>query len=191
MSYAALAGILWMLAASSPVSALAAEGPWFDGRPDFAAGTDLAYFVWREGDQWHVRWTTRGATRHFSGSVSAEGGDLKGLERIDVEKESRIVAPGRPARVVRGPRGRRHVAPARGPVVATREEDKIEKENDRLIVWSSRTTADIDGFDFKVEDDVRVLRFLLTVDGQSKAGDVVIGRNNRHPGKNPFQVDLR
>lgn len=191
MSFRKLVAALAVLVASTLISALAAEAPWFDGRPDFAAGADLGYFVWRDGNEWHVRWTTQGLTRHFTGSVTAEGGDLRALERIDVEKESRVVAPGRRGHVVRGPRGRVHVKPGRGPLVATTEQDKIAKEGDRHIVWSSRTTADIDGFDFKVEEDARALRFVLAVDGETKASDVVIGRNNRRSAKNPFQVELR
>src|SRR5262245_47318923 len=89
--------------AAGPVSA--AEAWRFDGRPEFQAGSDRGYFVWRDGDSWHVRWTTQGAERRFTGSVTAEGGDLRSLKRIDVEEERRVIAPGRPGHAWVGPRG--------------------------------------------------------------------------------------
>ncbi len=91
----------------------------FDGKPNFKEGKALGYFVWRDGDTWKVRWTTFGAEHHFTGGVFVEGGELKSFKRIDVDEERRVIRPGRPARAVRGPRGRvRAVAPGRAPVVA-------------------------------------------------------------------------
>ncbi len=182
--------VLLFLVLALPTAVPAAEPALFDGRPLFAEGSDRAYFVWRDGDRWFVRWTTQGVERRFAGSVTAEGGDLKSLKRIDVDEESKIVAPGRPARVWRGPRGRVHVRGGRGPVVATRKEDRIEKDGDRTIQWVSRTDADIDGFEFRVGKTVRKLRFVMQIDGRSKATDVDCGRDNRHPAHNPFVVDL-
>ena len=177
-----------LLAAWASLSAAGAG--MFEGRPVFKEGTDLGYYVWKENDTWHVRWTTWGGVRHFAGRVTSEGGDLKSLKRIDVETERRIIAPGRPARVVRGPRGRVHVAGGRPPVVATREEDHIEKNGDRTIQFASRTEGDLDGFDFKVDKNVNQLRFVLEVEGQSRTDNVEVGRENRHPDGNPFIVQL-
>ena len=171
--------------------ASAAEAWRFEGRPTFSAGSDRGYFVWRDGEAWHVRWTTQGAQRRFTGSVTAEGGDLRSLKRIDVEEERRLIAPGRPGHVWRGRRGRLHVRPGRGPVVAERQQDKITKDGDRRIDWVSRTDADIDGFDFKVDSKVTHLRFVLAVDGESRAGLVELGRDNARPEGNPFAVELR
>lgn len=67
---------------------------------------------------------------------------------------------------------------------------RIEKEGDRHITWTSRNAADIDGFDFKVEKGVTVLRLVMAVDGETRSKDVVIGRTNRHPEQNPFRVNL-
>jgi hypothetical protein len=164
----------------------------FEGKPSFKEGRDLGYYVWSEGDTWHVRWTTTGAMRHFTGTVAAEGGDLKSLKRIDVEEERKVIRPGRPPHVVRGPYGRaRGVAGGRPPVVATREQDRIEMDGDRRIRFNARTNDDIDGYNFKVTSDVRTLRFVLEIDGASRAADIEIGRNNRHPEQNPFIVQLR
>jgi hypothetical protein len=165
----------------------------FDGRPAFAEGIDLGYYLWRdEGDTWHVRWTTMGQQRRFTGSVNAEGGELKNLKRIDVESERKVVYAGRPAHVVRGPRGKVvGVAGGRPPVVATREQDHIEKDGDARIVFAALTNDDIDGFDFKVDKDVTHLRFVLNVDGRERPGSVEIGANNLKINNLPLIVRLR
>src|SRR5689334_24618415 len=95
-----------------------AQTEQFDGRPDFKEGSDMAYYVWREGDTWKLRWTTTGALRHFTGHVSAEGGELKSLKRIDVETERKVLRPGRAPRVAVGPRGRVYRRGGAPPVVA-------------------------------------------------------------------------
>ena len=187
-------GSLWAVMLVGVLGAgqvVADDAARFDGRPAFTEGSDRGYFVWRDGDTWHVRWTTQGAQRRFTGSVTAEGGELKSLKRIDVEEEKRVVAPGRPGRVWRGPHGRLHMGPGQGPVIAERTQDKIEKDGDQRIFWVSRTNADIDGFDFKADRDVIRLRFVLEVDGESRAAQVELGAHNARPEHNPFAVDLR
>jgi hypothetical protein len=181
-----------LVLAALAVGAARAEEPAArcDGRPDFGAAEKLGYWVWRDGDRWSVRWTTLGGRRFFAGVVEAEGGDLKHLDRVDVERESRLLRSGRPGRTWVGPRGRLHVRPGRAPVVATREEDKIAKDGDRRIVWSSRTEADIDGFDFDAGRHVTRLRFTLRLDGRTLATDVALGEAAVQPLANPFEVAL-
>ena len=181
--------ILTVLALAAPNGAWA-QVDVFDGKPTFAEGTDLGYYVWREGDTWRVRWTTRGAMRRFRGVVAAEGGELKSLKRIDVEERSRIVAPGRAPHVVYGPRGRPHVRGGHAPVVVTQEQDKIEKDGDRRIVFLARTNNDIDGFDFKVDKNVTALRFVLEIEGRPMPQRVEIGKNNQKADKLPLVVRL-
>ncbi|MGH9801314.1 MAG: hypothetical protein ACRD82_13185, partial [Blastocatellia bacterium] len=81
--------------------AMAQSASTFDGKPDVSKGDEIRYYVWRDGDQWHVRWTTNGTMHRFNGSVMSEGGELKSLKRIDVESESRVVRSGRAPHVVR------------------------------------------------------------------------------------------
>jgi hypothetical protein len=184
---------VFVLLVASPVQPrLDAQGlPAFNGRPEFKEGSDLSYFVWRDGDTWHVRWTTLGQERVFTGTVRATDGKLDDLKRIDVDAELKVIRPGRPARVVRGPAGRvRGVAPGRAPVVASKTDDHITKVDNRLIRWNTRTNADIDGFSFKA-DDVAALTFDLNIAGQSRPRSVEIGRNSAHPDNNPFTVRLR
>jgi hypothetical protein len=63
-------GLLLLLLATG---AAAREAPWWQGRPDFTKGEALGYFVWRDAEGWHVRWTTKGKRRTFSGTVSCDG----------------------------------------------------------------------------------------------------------------------
>jgi len=175
--------------------ALRAQQPeTFDGRPAFAEGVALGYYVWRDKDGWHLRWTTMGQMRSFTGSVTAEGdgAELKSLKRIDVESETRILYPGRPAHLVRGPRGRVvGVSGGRAPVMATREQDSIEKDGDNRIVFAAKTNNDIDGYDFKTNDKVLVLRFVLNIDGRPHPNVVEMGANNQKPTSLPLVVQLR
>lgn len=164
----------------------------FNGKPEFREGKDLGYFVWKDGDTWKLRWTTFGADHRFTGRVTAEGGELRSLKRIDVDTERKVIAPGRAPRVVRGPRGRvRGVTGGRPAVVASREEDKIEQETERVIRFATRTDDDIDGFDFKVTDGATLLRFVLEIDGKPRPAEVEVGRENFKPRENPLVAKLR
>jgi hypothetical protein len=164
----------------------------FDGRPEFSEGKALGYFVWREGGTWKVRWTTFGAEHRFSGRVTVEGGELRSFKRVDVDEERRLIRPGRPAHVVRGPRGRaRGVAGGRAPIVATRVEDRMEQETEHLIRFNTQTDDDLDGFDFKVTGEARVLRFVLEIDGVPRPLEVEVGRDNFKPRDEPLVVRLR
>lgn len=163
----------------------------FEGRPVFREGFDRGYYVWHEGHEWHVRWTTQGRLRNFTGQVIADGGDLKDLERVDLERESKVVRTGSRPVVVRGPRGRLHTERRPVTAVVTRDLDKVEKDGDRAIRFNAKTDADIDGFDFEVDRHVTALRFVLEIDGQTREVDVEAGRNNAAPGGNPFTVSLR
>jgi hypothetical protein len=164
----------------------------FIGKPSIEEGDALGYFVWKTGDTWHVRWTTFGGLRRFTGRVTAlGGGDIDSLKRIDVETERRVIRPGRAPHVVRGPRGRAHVVGGRPPVVAQTEQDRIEKENHNNIVFRSMTDDDLDGFDFKIDDKVDRVRLLLEIDGESKASFVKIGPYKSSVETNPLVIQVR
>jgi hypothetical protein len=164
----------------------------FDGRPEFKEGKALGYFIWRDGDTWKLRWTTFGAEHRFNGRIVLEGGELKSFKRIDVDEERKVIRPGAPTRVVRGPAGRvRAVRPGRAPVVAERTEDKIEQEDERTLLWLTRTDDDIDGIDFKVSESTIVIRFNLMIDGEARPAEVEVGKENFKPNENPVRVRLK
>lgn len=168
-----------------------AQPTMYEGRPAFAEGTELGYYIWKDGQRWHVRWTTMGASRRFTGSVAADAGELHSLKRVDVESESRVLYPGRARHVVIGPRGRARVTPGRAPVVVTKDQDKIEKDGDGRIVFNALTTGDIDGFDFTTDDKTSELRFTMQVNGQPMPNIIEVGRNNERPHRLPLVVRLK
>ena len=186
--------VLFTSLALWPSGPLASQAAHYDGRPVFAEDTELGYYIWRDSgadsNSWHMRWTTKGAMRRFQGSVTADAGKLKSLKRVDVESESRVLYPGRGPHVVRGPLGRPHVAPGRAPVVVTKDQDKIDKDGDQAIRWFTRTD-DVDGFDFKVDNEVKELRFLLSIEGTPRPMLVQVGRENWKPGVMPVVVKLK
>jgi hypothetical protein len=185
-------GVAAMAICVSAVLHAATPAARFDGRPQFKEGKALGYFIWRDGDTWKVRWTTFGSEKRFTGSVIVEGGELKSFKRIDVDTERRVIRPGRPTRVIRGPRGRvRTVEPGRGPVVSARDEDHVNQENEHEIRFAARTDDDVDGFDFKVGDRTERIRFRLEIDGRMKADEIEIGARNIHPEEDPLVAVLR
>ena len=114
-----------LLAGVFPVLAETAAAR-FAGQPKFSEGKALGYFIWKDGDTWKVRWTNFDAEHRFTGSVAVEGGEITSMKRVDVDVERKVIAPGRPGRPVRGPGGRVvGRTGGRAPVVASREEDKI------------------------------------------------------------------
>jgi hypothetical protein len=162
------------------------------GRPKFSEGKALGYFVWKDGDTWKLRWMTFGAEHRFSGSIRVEGGAIQSLKRIDVDTERKVIRPGRAPRIVRGPRGRvLGRVGGRAPVVASREEDRIEQETEQLIRFITRTDDDLDGLDFKVTETTGLLRFVLEIDGVPRPPEVEVGRDNFRPNENPLVVRLR
>ena len=163
----------------------------FDGKPTFKEGKDYGYYIWRDDDTWHVRWTTLGARRVFRGIVRARNGELYDLKSVDVETERTVIAPGRPARVVRTPRGRTRVLPGREGVVATRIEDVAQLVSRQEINFRAITDDDIDGFDFKVRAAADQLRFELMIGADARSVDIEVGKDNKHPTGDPFVVKLR
>jgi hypothetical protein len=164
----------------------------FDGRPEFREGKALGYFIWRDGDTWKLRWTTFGSEHRFSGRVVLEGGEFRSFKRVDVDEERKVIRPGAPPRVIRGPAGRvRSVRGGRAPVVAERTEDLIEQEDERTLQWRTETNDDVDGLDFKVTDATVVIRFNLMIDGEAKPAEVEVGKANFRPNENPIRVRLR
>ena len=161
------------------------------GQPRFSAGKALGYFLWKDGDTWKLRWMTFGSEHRFSGRIQVEGGAVQSLKRIDVDTERKLIAPGRPGQLVRGPRGRVvGRTGGRAPVVASREEDRIEQETEQLVRFATRTDDDIDGLDFKVTD-ATLLRFVLEIDGTPRPAEVEVGRDNFKPNQHPLVVRLR
>ena len=183
---------LTLIAFIGPAASAQTLAARFDGRPEFKEGKALGYFIWRDGDTWKLRWTTFGAQHGFNGRIVLEGGEIKSFKRIDVDEERKVLRPGSPTRVVRGPAGRvRAVRPGRAPVVAERTEDKIEQEDEHTLRWLTRTDDDVDGIDFKVTESTVVIRFNLMIDGEARPAEVEVGKGNFKPNENPVRARLK
>jgi len=183
-------GILLIFSLFGFAALAAAEQPDYEGRPQFRAGWDRGYYIWKVGEVWKVRWTTLGVKRTFKGKVVAEGGELGGLKRIDVEAGRKVIRPGKPPRVIRRPGRPPRRVPGKPPTVVTRVEDRIWLEDAHTIRFETHTDDDVDGFDFRVGEGTRRLRFTLKIDGKSLPVDVEIGPGNVHPPDNPFVLAL-
>ena len=187
-----LMAIVFAQVAVAPVASAQTLAARVDGRPEFKEGKAYGYFIWRDGDTWKLRWTTFGAEHRFNGRIVLEGGEIKSFKRIDVDEERKVLRPGAAPRVVRGPAGRvRGVRPGRAPVVAERTEDKIEQEDERTLLWLTRTNDDVDGVDFKVSESTVVIRFNLMIDGEAKPAEVEVGKENFKPNENPVRARLK
>lgn len=161
----------------------------YSGKPDFDPGDDQGYYIWKDGKEWKVRWTTYGGSHNFSGTIEVFGATVQDLDRVKLDEKTKVVGTTRQTRVVRDARGRRHVVSGRKPVVASRPEDRVWREDARTIKWTSANDGDVDGFDFKAQDAEKI-RFVLRMDGQTRRSDVTLGRSNDKPSSNPFTIDL-
>jgi hypothetical protein len=131
----------------------------YDGLPD-----GPTYFLWRDGDVWHLRTKTRKLARQFSGTVKVRGGTLKlqdhaGLERN--RKRRRVVDIGR-----------------------------VNDLNNK-IDFKFRTMGREDGFDFKVSKTATAVEFDLKLDGYEHRGNIRIGRAGQSPGQAIFSLRAR
>jgi hypothetical protein len=79
----------------------------------------------------------------------------------------------------------------RPAVVATKVEDKIEKDGDNRIVFSSKTTDEIDGFDFTAGPKVAAIRFNLEIDNRVLPGRVEYGEKNMKATAIPLVVRIQ
>ncbi len=52
------------------------------GKPDFERGDAFKVALWRDGDGWHLRWTTAGKKRHFTGWVGTPDGQFTNVDFV-------------------------------------------------------------------------------------------------------------
>jgi hypothetical protein len=85
-------GAVFLLLAASPV--VAKKSVYWRGKPAFAAGEAKGYYIWADGDGWHIRWTTKGKKHTFSGSVWCDGA-VTYFTAVSREKKDYIKKTGR------------------------------------------------------------------------------------------------
>ena len=184
--------LLALVALCAPLTAADVEVARLAGKPEFSDGNALGYFIWIDGNTWKLRWTTFGAEHRFTGRISVEGGEFRKFKRIDVDVERKVIAPGRPGRVVRGPRGRVvGVTGGKPAVVASKEEDIVHQETETLIRFNTKTADDLDGVEFEVTPSATSVRFMLAIDGKPRPEEVELGKTNFKPRQAPLVVRIK
>lgn len=137
------------------------------GKPEgFKRGLSSRYAVWFDEEGWHVRTTSGARPPHaFAGSIEIIGGKMVNLQMVGIEGK----AGGK-------------------------------KDGDRGT-WNAQKTAftftlktgegHTDGFDLKVTDGAKALKFTLTAGGDEAPAKVFIGAGAEHPKAATFYLPAR
>lgn len=80
LAFAAMTSLA-LMAAANPIAA-----DVYDGRPRFGQGD--AYYFWRDGGKWHLRWVASDRGREFKGVLSVACGRILSFQENDSEKET-------------------------------------------------------------------------------------------------------
>ena len=132
-----------------------------DKPADTQAGAVERYAVWRDGQGWHVRTTTKELEHHFRSHIAVAGGKL---EKVKGYKRER-----------RGPQKDLFVV---GP-------------EDQTINFDFSTKGGIDGVDFRVKGKGATLSFVLEVGGKDPKfmpERIFVGKAGAHPATTPFAL---
>jgi len=124
----------------------------------FKAGESMRYAVWYTKKGWHVRTTTAKKEHHFTGKIWVEGGVIQDLEPHDLEHKGKFG-----------------------------DWWKIDAKNHEIVI-DFKTKRDIDGINFQVSKDARLIHFNLLIDGKHHADKIYIGHDNHHPTTDPFNL---
>lgn len=157
------------------------------GRPTFSQNDVPAYYIWRDGDHWHVRWSSFSWARNFAGSILADSSSLTNLRKVDPFSELGVMYPMR-QKLLRVVLDKDHPA-GFGPVESSNRD--IRMKGKQTIRFSSRTEDSVDGFDFTTEDGVQTLTFDLKIEGKPAVGIVYVGSGNSTPDSLPLVVSLK
>jgi hypothetical protein len=153
-----------------------AQTPAYEGRPAFSENVPVSYHVWHEGGTWHVRFTSLGRARTFSGSVASEGGKIQRFVKIDRSEAMTNLYPRRRQMLTVAVAGSPNDFPRQG--ARNLSSSSIKLTDPMEITFNSRVDDSVDGFDFGVDEGVTGLRFYLRVDGREKPDFVLIGKKS-------------
>jgi hypothetical protein len=177
------------LAALASLAMLSVSGPAapdvYDGQPRFDQGD--AYHLWRDGGKWHLRWVAAEHGREFKGVVAVTGGTFKSVKENDSEKETLAFLPSLQRLTVTTDR----VDPGiRIPDAPSANRATIRQDGTDKIVFESRTTNSIGGFDFVPDDSVTAIQIDLLIDKRSTPGMVRLGKSSKKATELPLTVSL-
>jgi hypothetical protein len=174
MTRPAHTGFLALLSVAALAAAAAGQEPKYKledlspvGKPDsFKKGLSARYAVWYDEEGWHVRSTSGDKGPHnFSGTVEIIGGRMTGLTTVGIEGKG---------------------AKKKDADLGTWNPQKT------LFRFTLKTGAGhSDGFDLKVTDQAKALKFMLTVGGDEAPGKVFVGSAGAHPKAATFYLPAR
>lgn len=122
------------------------------------------FYIWIDKDGWHLR-TTAKEVHQFSGVIEVTEGTFTDLKNFAAESRTRKTGG-------QGDRG--HVS-----------EDKLK------IHFAMRNSGDLDGFDFKVSEGAKSLKFDLKIDKDPANQKFIhIGLKSQNPENNVFEVPV-
>jgi hypothetical protein len=133
------------------------------GKPaKFEAGNAASYYVWRDGQGWHLRTTTKNRKRTFQGAVRVLGGEFGAVNTDGLEK--------------------------RGDKADCWKLSDDRKE----LTFNLQTEKALDGFDFRLKGGATRVEFSLKIDGEEiKTGRIFIGAAGGHPEATDFSLPTR
>jgi hypothetical protein len=124
----------------------------------FKAGETERFVVWHGKGSWHIRTTTARNLHHFTGKIRVEGGTITTLEPHDLEFKGKFG-----------------------------DWWKLS-ENRKEIVVDFKTDRGVDGINFQVSPDAKLVHFNLHIDGKHRKNLIFVGRDGQHPEKDPFML---
>jgi hypothetical protein len=132
------------------------------GRPEVLNKGRPSYYIWFDKDGWHLR-TTAKEPHRFTGVIEVTEGTFTDLKNASADARTRRAG---------GDGDRGHIS-----------KDKLK------IDFGMRTNGDFDGFDFKVSDKTKTLKFDLKIDGDPiNQKFILIGAKGQNPENNIFEV---
>jgi hypothetical protein len=128
-----------------------------NGQPKgFKEGDSKRIAVWHGKKGWHIRTTTAKTLHHFTGKIVVEGGVFEGVEPHHLEDKGRFA-----------------------------DWWKLTAK-DHEIVIDFKTDRGIDGINFQLSKDAKLIRFNLHIDGKHHKDLIFIGGGGIHPDHDPF-----
>ena len=183
--------IRFAFAAMASIVLFGTSSDMYDGRPTIDRSHPTGYYLWRGGDQWHLRWVAIDHGRVFKGSVTAEGGGFGSMRQIDPSAEGRSYLSWVTHMTVTVGRANGSRISQAGPPPQSNDRTSIQRNGVAQIIFDSRINDNISGFDFSADDSVAVLRFDLQVDGKARLEMLRIGRDNQAATEFPLVVNLK
>lgn len=171
---------LVLMAVASPIAS-----DVYDGQPRFDQGD--AYYFWKDGGKWHLRWLAADRPREFKGVVAAVGGKLTNLQENDSEKETLTFLSSQRRMYVANDRADPGIRIPDAPSV---NRALIRPDGADKIVFEARSTNSIGGFDFIPDDSVTSIQIDLLLDKKSTPGLVRLGKSSKKASELPLVVNL-